>query len=357
MKFSSEHKEYRKKLADQLNEDREAGNFDVAKKRLGIEEGTNEYKISKGIHQAYDNRELFFQKKMESYGFDVIDISSEIPKDINLLIDARRLSALDKKPVNLTNDFDEGFIKNYNEFLDKITEGKYSNIKNPNHVIGAYHGGLRALSLHTQEDSKYYSYLTDKISETRQLWVNFGENKWFDPIKHLAIFSLENPNFRRLLILSMIQNNDQFVSGVSSKNIYVDKKDITTFEQLEKVTHPDTLKEINKKIETLRREENGEIFYEIENGGVWKEEDREILPWMILKGLPIKVKNDDKTGGVFLDMQGFFRNMDDDGTNLFDSHPFTNSKLSFAAIADTIVDLPDKKVYKFNSKKESASHK
>lgn len=357
MKFSFGHEEYRKELANELKKQRDAGNFDVAIKKLEEERITDDYKISKITHRNSDNdiesveSSGPFYKEMESRGFDIVDISSDIPKEIDLLIDKYRLNSIGKELPNLNKD---SHFEECNNFVNKITDGKYFDNRNPNHVIGGYSDFLNGLFLHTQSDRRRHEYITGELHRAEKLWINFGRTNWLDPTKQLAIFSTNNPNFRRFLTLIIMLDDNNDGLGLYDK-IYKEGRDISTIKQLEEITPKDFLAKVYEKIDSLQTIINGDRYYEIspDIGDREAREHMRILPWMILKNLPIRIKNNQTTQGASLEIESFFRNFKDReaGVHFFDLHPYTKNKLSFAAIADTIVDLPDKKVYKYNQEK------
>jgi len=317
MKFSFEAENYRKKLTEEILEKRKSGDNMGAYGILKEKENSPEYQIAKAItiikkneneektkEQIQQEREEIFAY-MEQQGFDVIDLSKSIPDEINILIDKTRLSSLgetSKRYLPL-----EGRAEMVAEYLDSITNGEYSDKRNPNHVIDAYwERGVGGVAEDTLQGHSY-SYLSMPLNFglNGKCWVVFGNSPFIDrePSKPIVIFTLENPIFKKLM-------QDQYDP------------------------------ELDQWIQKKKVEINGEENYQI------SQDEAKMVPNIILDQLPVNMHQ--KIEGTYLKFNNpkLLMVLKEYGYTQEDKSVFT-----WPLIASYIIDLKDKTMFKFNPEK------
>jgi len=335
-------------------------------------------------------------EKIKGKGFDIFEIpSTEIPLEINSYLSLLKTDkSIDKRGGTFHKMYPNFSEQKYVEFLDKITDGKYSDIRNPNTSIGAWN----ERGFYTFGNAE--PYLLTPISDKHGLWFSHGPSNWVAPDRTLIIFNTENPNFRRYLVYCFINNsfvskdpNDELFNVVKIEQygtdiedfrenakdaIFTRKEDIDSYEKLKKYLPNTLINKIDKRIEEMRVEEDGEIYYEVDNYPIDIEQelfDQYIYPLLLLQGLPIKpqrrISNDwvkytmpenskEKyfryTHGFLLartdpNADAFIREMEDlEEFNQMNPHPFLSKDLSLFDMATVVVEIPERKVYKYKIK-------
>lgn len=248
-----------------------------------------EFKESSGKNKL-DNLEQLERERifahMEKNGFDVINLS-DIPQEIDEFF---------KESNSSVSEYEILVAK----YLDTITEGKYSDKKNPNHVIDAhYEKGIK--------DRKKFSYLFEPLDFelNGKCWVVFGNSPFIDrePKNPVVIFTLENPVFKKIM-------EDQYSPDL---NEWIERKSV----------------EINK-----------EKLYQV------NQDEANMVPNIILDGRSVTMHS--KIEGTYLKFSNpkLLKSLKEYGYTQDDKSVF-----KWPLIASYIIDLENKTMFKFNQKK------
>ncbi len=320
MKFSFDAKKYRENLSKEILEKRRLDDNIEAVRILHEKQNSHDYQIAKKINRLNKNEKInrtkeYIQEErnniflyMEQKGFDVIDLSGVTPDEINIFIDEARLFSLGE---SMKSSFQ---TKERNEmvsrYLDKITEGAYSNPKNMHHVVDAQYGqGDFKIKEHTKEGSSYsFLYKPLDFGLNGICWVSAGGSDHYaemNPSKPLIIFTLDNPVFRKIL-------QDQYDES------------------------------LNQSVEETLVKIKGENYYQI------YDENAHLLPNAILNDLPIH--NATPLCGSYFKFNNpkLLRVLNEYGYTQEDKSIFT-----WPLISSYIIDLKDKIMFKFNPKKSN----
>jgi len=346
--------EYRNDLASRLKESRSKGETGKleAKNMLSEAQSTDEYQILKDV-KKYKNKIIkktgeikSFEKEnqeldlaMEKFGFDVIDISNKIPKEINLLIEQYKISG-DK----LTET--DGLVE---KFIDKITDNKYLCGKYLNHTSRYnphYNDKERE---NNQENENFFdkkkSFLT-QINVDGQFYFSAGKNGFININRPLMIFSKENPNFTAFLLSELLDHHTHLEPKTRSfiEEEYIYKNSASLEQVIEALKNDKIINKIISEKTKIIYNDKGEKTYHISDLGYHSQYAPSIVSFLVLTDQEAAFSN--YNSGVMINGGHEISSMIDSGLFKMKGEPF-----SFATLSDTIVDLPSHRMYKFNKEK------
>ena len=350
--------EYRNNLAKDLKEARlknDTGEFEVLKDA----QQTEEYRVANLVKKAknnaiekygegnFENENNQADRAMEKLGFDIVDISNKIPKDVGLLLEESRLSGYSGKNMERVNSF-----------YDELTGGKYLGKECLNHTSrfdpnyesrDTEQGNPRDINRIKENFlGKRRSFVTPlKIDRQGSgLFFSGGRNDFMNISRPLMIFSKDNPNFVAYLLSELLDDNGTFLSTETNKfirNEYIYKESRDFKDVIDKIENDEKILKIIVD-ETEIVEINGEKIYYVKDGGYHARFSPKVVAFLLLSGKKFELKRNQDgvmiNGGYQLDSMK--------------RHGLWNQKdlpYSFATLADTIIDLPSHRMYKFNKEK------
>lgn len=343
---------YRNNLATELKESRSEskGETGIAEAHIKLAEAqaTEEYQVMKEVSTAskeavktfgkgnsFEEENKALDRAMEKFGFDVIDISDKIPKDVNLMIERAKL----------VGGGSEADSERLNEFMNEISEHKYLDPHFLNHVsrYDPDHFNKESEQQHYAEENyfgKQRSYMTTIDHGRNGFYFAAGKNPFLEVNKSLILFSNENPNFSAFL-LSELLDHGRILDPKTVNYIQNESRDI---KEIITVLKNDGI--IQKFLDTETRiiDREGKKIRVVEDVGYHAENSPGVVAYLMLIGEPIELSNN---------QSGIKINGGYDLNEMIDSGMFkmNDGKFSFSTLADTIIDLPARKMYKFNRQK------
>jgi hypothetical protein len=335
--------DYRKNLVKKPQENPKKQKGTVLRNAKNTEEDIVSEKINIAKREAikkfglknFEEENKRMDRAIKKFGFDIYDISNEIPKDINLL--------LEKSKVGLSSSKEE--IDQINNFFDKISGGKYLSKKYLNHIsrFDPHSFNLEKREENNADENffgKNRSFTTPLVHDG--FYFAVGENDFIDVNRPLMIFSKENPNFVAYLLSELMEYNN-FISDETREFIgenYIYKKSCT-FDDVVDVLKKDT--EAKKIItnETNILEIDGKKVYHINDAGYHARYTPSIVAYLMLIDEQFELSSNQD--GVMLNGGCELKSMKEHG--LYNKR---DEEFSFATISDTIIDLSSRRVYKFN---------
>lgn len=263
------------------------------------------------------------KSRVEDFNFETEDISQKIPQEVRDLLKEKTI------PTEKMEMFEN--------FLDSITEGKYSDQRYANHVMGAY---TEATSKNTKmlEDIDLNKFKSERYSD---FYLAFGKTPWVQYTnKEIIFFSPENPKFATFLLVNLIENlGNSLPEEVAGFNIDIEK------EKERIIALVENTKKIQQSLQNTGKQDEKGLHYEL---SLLKKEDRILLPYLMLKKLPIELQSIVPGEG---NKEGIYFEEIARTIEMFKSE-YTNGSLKWADIVHTVVNLNEEKVYRYKGNRE-----
>lgn len=266
--------------------------------------------------------------EIEGNEFEVIDVSKEIPPEVfNKQGDSKYL---EKRNQILNN------------FMNKITDGKYMDSRFLKHTVGAYRERKDVNRYHEGID---YSGIFNEDIHDGVLYFNTTNPYWFDrnPSNKLIISSSDNEKFAKMLASILITEDDNDIIKIHE------------LPNLEIKTIKDCL---NKKVNKGFLDDWGNDYGEGERYSSLKKDEEWEIDGPEYDEFPNHEKNRQRTivtvTAILLNkkIHESMGQVSGVGINFFSAakkilkKEYGISNIKFEDIADIIVDLPKGKVYK-----------
>ena len=246
----------------------------------------------------------------------------------------KRFEELNLEVVDFSNEKFEQNKESIELILNKITNGKFTDKSYGNHIVNAFDKEKERLEFSNKTAIERQKYILDTPLDTSNLFMSFGHSDWIDKNTDLVVFfSNTNPEFKKIIELDLAQ-----LSGIDIEKVPLEE---ISQEKIVPIAKSED-RIFTFKIERDLKNKGSVDFMGEFYGGTYFEGAQApnvqmygTFLYCLLNKIPI---TDNFSNGAFL---WYFDEIQEVYEKRF------NKKLSFGSMADTIVDLKSKKMYRY----------
>lgn len=270
--------------------------------------------------------------------------SSNNPFELKKTISSFNLEEEAKKLNLKITDFSvEKFEKNkesIESLLDRITGGKFSDKSYGNHVVNAFNREKEKSEYLGKSKEEREKFILKEQLNLGTLFMSFGHSEWTEKDTNLVVFfSNKNPYFKKVLEINFAELLDIDIESTPLEEMTEEK--LFPLAKNERMV-------LSNKIERDLKEKGAVDFYGEFHGYPMAERIKSsqiesTFIYCLMKKIPII---DNHSNGAFIIDFGYMQEIIEKKTGV---------KFSWGLIADTIVDLVDKKMYEYEPVDPSAS--